>query len=604
MARTVKSAKPLKPNLTSEERKALQNLRADTDIKILPADKGKATVVINTSDYKEKLHKLLDDRSVYEVLKKDPTTSYKNKLINTLKSWKKDGTISDQLYHKIYPTSEEVPKFYGLPKIHKKDAPLRPIVSSIGSITYPAAKYLTSILNPLVGKNPHFIKNSEDFVKKIADLEVPPPRKLVSYDVTALFTSIPIEDAIDVVRRKLEDDTTLNNRCELSIDQVVTLLEFCLKTTYFVCDNIFYRQIQGAPMGSPVSPVVANLKMEDFEVKALASAVHAPQVWFRYVDDTFTVLQEYFIEEFTDHINSLDSNIKFTIEEEQEGKLPFLDVLIEKKDDGTLKTCVYRKATHTDQYLNFDSNHHLEHKRSVVRTLLRRADTLVSEEEDKQKEVRHVKEVLKINGYKEWTFRIPKKKDKQKDQSKKDSAGKKFPVCLPYIPGTSEQLSRIFKTHGIPTYCKPTTTLRQLLVKPKDQTPKEKQCSVIYNIQCNSCQAEYIGETARTLGKRFKEHSDPRHINSAVVEHTATTGHSFSLDDVKVIGREDKAFNRKVKEAIAIHKRRPAMNRDHGHDIAPALLQLLALGPVSGATGHLAIRATDEGEETSPKRLD
>ena len=136
---------------------------------------------------------------VYEVLKKDPITMYKNRSVKILREWKKAGTILDSVYHKIYPTSEDVPKFYGLPKITKKDSPIRPIVSGIGSISYKTAKYLAAILNPLTGKNRFTIKKSEDFVNKIKDLEVPQPRKMVSYDVSALFTSIPVDEAIHVI---------------------------------------------------------------------------------------------------------------------------------------------------------------------------------------------------------------------------------------------------------------------------------------------------------------------------------------------------------------------------------------------------------------------
>jgi hypothetical protein len=126
-----------------------------------------------------------------------------------LREWKGKGKISDTLYNRIYPTSEIIPKFYGLPKIHKNGAPLRPIVSSIGSITYQAAKYLASVLAPLCGKNGHSVKNSAEFVSKIRDLEVPPGRILVSYDVTALFTSIPVSKAIAVIRQKLGEDPSL-----------------------------------------------------------------------------------------------------------------------------------------------------------------------------------------------------------------------------------------------------------------------------------------------------------------------------------------------------------------------------------------------------------
>ena len=86
----------------------------------------------------------------------------------------------------------------------------------------------------------------------------------------------------------------------------------------------------------------------------------------KIVDDTFAKIHEYFDNEFMGHLNSIDENIKFTTEPETEGKLPFLDSCATLNDDGSLDHTVYRKPTHTDQYLNFDSNHHLQHKRFVV----------------------------------------------------------------------------------------------------------------------------------------------------------------------------------------------------------------------------------------------
>ena len=121
VAKTVKRAKHPHSNLTQDERKAINELKGDRDIMILPADKGKATLVTNSSDYKEKLKNLLDDTTVCEVLKKEITTTYKNRLVKILREWKREGTILDSVYLKIYPTSEDVPNFYGLPTLHEKD---------------------------------------------------------------------------------------------------------------------------------------------------------------------------------------------------------------------------------------------------------------------------------------------------------------------------------------------------------------------------------------------------------------------------------------------------------------------------------------------------
>ena len=217
-----------------------------------------------------------------------------------------------------------------------------------------------------------------------------------------------------------------------------------------------------------------------FEKKALTSAPNPPHLWMRYVDDTFVVIHEYDIEGFTKHINSIDSNIKFTIEPERDGSIPFLDTEIILNDDASTSTKVYRKPTHTDQYLNWQSNHHPEHKRSVVRTLIQRAETIPSTEAYKKEEMAHVKMALAANGYKSWALKIPKKKDKTKDPTESTSRNRVPPIALPYIRGLSENLQRLFRTHGIPTYHKPFNTLRNVLVKPKDNIPKDQQCGLVY----------------------------------------------------------------------------------------------------------------------------
>ena len=220
-----------------------------------------------------------------------------------------------------------------------------------------------------------------------------------SYDVTALFTSMI------AARGRLMEDDKLADRTKMSVEQVMTILEFCLNTTYFMYKGDYYQQTEGAAMGSPVSPIIANLYMEVFEEKALATAPHPPKLWIRYVDDTFVIIKSDDIPEFTAHINSLDTNIQFTAEPETDGKLPFLDSCAESRgEEGGIRTVVYRKPTHTDQYLQFTSNHHLSHKRSVVRSLQHRAKTIVIDPDDQKKELEYVSNVLTDNGYAKWMF--------------------------------------------------------------------------------------------------------------------------------------------------------------------------------------------------------
>ena len=162
--------------------------------------------------------------------------------------------------------------------------PLRPIVSSIGTITYQCARYLADVLSPLVGKTEHHVKNSKEFAEYVKNLRVGPDEELRSYDVSALFTSVPVDKALTIIKQRLEEDDTLSARTPLVLQDIITLLDKCLKCTYFLYNCEYYLQIHGAAMGSPVSPIVCNLYMESFEQKALAGAEDPPRWWKMYVD--------------------------------------------------------------------------------------------------------------------------------------------------------------------------------------------------------------------------------------------------------------------------------------------------------------------------------
>ena len=187
----ISTSRPNKSNITKEEHQAIRKLKKDENRMVLTADKGVSLVVLDKEEYIEKAKQLLHQAN-YKTLTTDPTTKHKNKLIALLKTIKTQGGMNDNLYKKLYPTGANSPKFYGLPKVHKEGIPLRPIVSSVGSVSYETAKELSRILKPLVGKTEHHVKNAKDFIDSIQDIRLKPDECLVSYDVEALFTSVPI----------------------------------------------------------------------------------------------------------------------------------------------------------------------------------------------------------------------------------------------------------------------------------------------------------------------------------------------------------------------------------------------------------------------------
>jgi hypothetical protein len=172
-------------------------------------------------------------------------------------------------------------------------------------------------------------------------------------------------DSLDLLSHHFEDD-------------VLALFKHVLTSTYFWFDGQFNKQTDGVAMGSPLPPVIANFFMDDFEKEAIEQAVLKPVCWFRYVDDTFVIWphgQEKQTE-FLNHLIRLHNKIQFTMEIEEEGHLPFLDIDIYRKTDGSLGHKVYRKPTHSNLFLHQNSQHHPAKKQSVLVSLIHRAKAL------------------------------------------------------------------------------------------------------------------------------------------------------------------------------------------------------------------------------------
>ena len=521
-----------KPNLKKEEMIAMKQLKSDKSQMVLTADKGVALVVIDTVDYIRKAKEVLEDTNTCRVIHTDPTSRLKNRLISILRRTKAATGMQDNIYKKMYPTGVSPPKFYGLPKIHKKNIPLRPIVSSIGAVAYGVTKVLAEIIKPLMGCSQHHVHNSQQFAEEMKEMKLEKGECITSYDVIALFTSIPIPYALEVMKKKLEQDTELQKRTIMPVDTILELLAFCLNNTYFVFQNTFYEQTKGAAMGSSISHIIANIFMEAFEQRAITTALHLPRVWKRYVDDTLVVQQQKHQQEFLQHINTVDPSIQFTVEEAKEdGSIPFLDTIIRPEEDGSFTIGVYRKPTHTDLYLPWDSNHNIAAKYSVINTLTHRAHTICSTPELAEQELQHLEEVLGACKYSRWAVRkiFNKHQHKEKKKTPRSKHQTKCHIVVPYIEGMGESLKKICKRHEVDMHFKGGRTLKNILVSPKDQDKITNKNCVIYRYSCGSidCGEEYIGESGRSFGERYKEHLK---APSPIFQHQSTSVHETSIE--------------------------------------------------------------------------
>ena len=158
-------------------------------------------------------------------------------------------------------------------------------------------------------------------------------------------------------------------------------LDICFSSTSFTFQLTIYQQIFGTPMGSPSSSIIANMAMEKLEERC-NNSFHSPtSIFLCYVDDVYGIMESNYIEEFHQYLNTICDSIKFTRQEEHEGSLAILDMLVTRTPEGLLQTTVFRKPTHTSRYLPFFSHHPLQQKLSIPRTLFSQAENIIKEDE-------------------------------------------------------------------------------------------------------------------------------------------------------------------------------------------------------------------------------
>ena len=261
------------------------------------------------------------------------------------------------------------------------------------------------------------------------------------------------------------------------------------------------------------------------------------------------------------------------MEPTQQGSLPFLDTLVTIEPDNTFSTTVYRKPTHTDQYLHWDSNHHITAKQSVFNTLAHRAKIVSSTQDKMDRELQHIKTALQHCQFPSWAlnqwqhkFTHPNQHNtttNNNNNSSADNNKNNITIVVPYMPNTGEKFKKLCKKKGIQVHFKGTNTLRTALGNPKDKDPKNNQTGIIYHYQCPqiNCPSAYIGESGRSLGERVKEHFK---APSPIHHHSTTTGHPMDPDQFSIVHKEVNSHSRTIKEAMFIWVQDPTLNRNLG----------------------------------------
>ena len=244
----------------------------------------------------------------------------------------------------------------------------------------------------------------------------------------------------------------------------------------------------------------------------------------------------------------------------RDNTLPFLDCLIEIDNEGRLQTKVYRKKTHTGQYMHYTSNQPEHVKVGTIRTLVRRAKIVCCTEESLTDELNYIRKTMRLNGYPEKLITRTIKRTLLSNSKSKNSQNLETPkLFMPYEKGIAEQLKRVANRYGLEVIF-----TRSLSLKSKLPTNPFKSCStcgVVYKVTC-SCYKRYIGETGRTIEKRIKEHqADVNNQKSiekitGLSQHLRESRHTPIWKEVEIIAKENNIVKRKFKESVAITQER------------------------------------------------
>ena len=281
--------------MTKECFQANKSLRKNEEILITKSDKGAGVVILNNNDYNDIMKTIFDDTTKFLDLgpftNKDNTAKIESRIQQRLLQLRKKSLISKQVYEAIRPTGFQRPSMYGLTKIHKKDVTLRPILSMTGSAQHQLAKWLTSLLQPVLknlSSNRAF--DSFTFVKEVRKFTFSPSSVFFcSFDISNPFTSVPLAETIEICSEALYNDDSMAPSFPRNI--FVALMQLATSSVKFSFNNNMHGQIDGVAMGSPLGLALANIFVGYQEAK-LFNIAKRPLVYFRYVDDTFAVINK------------------------------------------------------------------------------------------------------------------------------------------------------------------------------------------------------------------------------------------------------------------------------------------------------------------------
>ena len=413
MNSTKKHIKNISPNFKRNDQETIKTIKNDDNILIKRTDKSKTLSIQNKEQYISKMRQEhLSDLSTYKPINNEKTliTEVEQKVNHLLKNICARNKIPYKYTNMLISTESKPGELYGVLKDHKtKDLqglfPQRPVVSGPNTPTEKLSWLFEKILHNLLNRVPAHIESENELITYLDQIsnQVTKDSILFSLDVVALYPSIPIEAAISAVIKLMKENINILIEFGVTEQEIEQGLNLILKNNLIKFENQTYLQNKGVSMGNRLAPLIAIIFMNNLETTALNTADNVPILFKRYIDDYIGIWNSdrNSLQKFYDHMNSIDPNIKFTIEMPDEtGWLSFLRMKL-KVNNNFIERSWYRKPTTKPIFLHANSHHPTEMKQNVIINEFRCIDHICNKEENYQQSSRQFKNILIQNGYNE-----------------------------------------------------------------------------------------------------------------------------------------------------------------------------------------------------------
>jgi hypothetical protein len=548
-------------NVTKEENSAFMSLLHNKDIVIRPADKGSGIVIVNKSDYIDKLYQEMTDNKSYCQTDEDLTEASAKSVRSLVNKMHRDGAISKGLKQYLIPRYPAAGKLKGNPKLHKPGNPYRVIVSGVNSATEKIAEVAEHELNEYVVKSPSYLKDTTDFLQKLKEVKTPVDADaiLFCFDVRQLYPSVPREEGIEACKEALK----VRTNPIVPTKYAVRMIETVLDNNNFNFGDKHFTQTGGVAIGSRLGCNFASAYMRKWD-EQLLQFDQIPTFYKRYIDDGFGIWSDGLeaLQAFAAYANNIHPDIKIELRWSKD-RIEFLDTWV-VLENGCVYTDLYTKPTDKQLYIYNSSCHPAHTKKGLAYSLGLRLKRICQRDVDYNRHRAGLKSQLRKRGYSGKSIENQLRKvdilDREsllKGSSKKTSE-QRIPLVVTYsklLPDIrtilrkhettlyqSERMRNVFSKPPLLAYRRD-RNIADVLVHTKTnkalqtstdscvcaicqamykkdvmdtagqrsyKTIQQVDCTtrnVVYGLRCSPCERMvYVGETERTVKERINEH--------------------------------------------------------------------------------------------------